>query len=35
MKLLGERYLGGVVQFTSSAASGTVFSIRLPRQPAL
>jgi signal transduction histidine kinase len=30
MRLLGERYLGGKVDFTSSAAGGTVFSIRLP-----
>jgi signal transduction histidine kinase len=30
MKLLGERYLGGKVTFTTSAAGGTVFSIRLP-----
>jgi len=30
MKLLGERYLGGRVSFTSSASAGTVFSIRLP-----
>ena len=30
MRLLGERYLGGKVGFTTSAAEGTVFSIRLP-----
>jgi hypothetical protein len=30
MRLLGERYLGGQVSFTTSAAAGTVFSIRLP-----
>jgi signal transduction histidine kinase len=30
MKLLGERYLGGKVSFTTSAEAGTVFSIRLP-----
>jgi len=30
MRLLGERYLGGRVSFTTSAAEGTVFSIRLP-----
>jgi signal transduction histidine kinase len=30
MKLLGERYLGGRVSFTSSAAEGTTFSLRLP-----
>jgi signal transduction histidine kinase len=30
MRLLGERYLGGKVSFTTSAADGTVFTIRLP-----
>lgn len=30
MKLLGERYLGGRVSFTSSAAEGTTFTLRLP-----
>ena len=30
MRLLGERYLGGKVTFTTSAAAGTVFTIRLP-----
>jgi signal transduction histidine kinase len=30
MKLLGERYLGGKVSFTTSASQGTVFSIRIP-----
>jgi signal transduction histidine kinase len=30
MRLLGERYLGGKVSFTTSAEAGTVFSIRLP-----
>ena len=30
MKLLGERYLGGAVAFTSDAESGTAFTIRLP-----
>jgi signal transduction histidine kinase len=35
MKLLGERYLGGKVSFTSSAAQGTVFSIRLPLPPSI
>jgi signal transduction histidine kinase len=30
MKLLGERYLGGKVSFTTSASQGTTFSIRLP-----
>lgn len=30
MKLLGERHLGGRVAFTSTAAAGTTFEIRLP-----
>ena len=30
MRLLGERYLGGKVSFTTSTAAGTVFSFRLP-----
>jgi len=30
MRLLGERYLGGKVSFTTSTVAGTVFSIRLP-----
>jgi signal transduction histidine kinase len=30
MKLFGERYLGGVVDFTSSAEAGTTFFIHLP-----
>ncbi len=30
MKLLGERYLGGRVGFTSSPEAGTTFTIRLP-----
>lgn len=30
MKLFGEQYLGGEVSFTSSAAEGTVFRLRLP-----
>jgi signal transduction histidine kinase len=30
MKLLGERHLGGTVDFESDAASGTVFRIALP-----
>ena len=30
IKLLGERYLGGRVGFTTSAAKGTTFRIRLP-----
>jgi signal transduction histidine kinase len=32
MKLLGERYLGGVVSFVSTDDAGTVFSIRLPAE---
>jgi signal transduction histidine kinase len=35
MRLLGERYLGGKVSFTTSAAAGTVFSIRLPLPAAM
>ena len=31
MKLLGERYLGGAVSFSSSAEHGTVFTFELPR----
>ncbi len=34
MKLFGERYLGGRVDFTSHEADGTVFSLRLPVTPA-
>jgi len=30
VKLLGERYLGGTVAFSSSAAAGTTFTVRLP-----
>jgi signal transduction histidine kinase len=30
MKLFGERFLGGRVDFTTSPASGTTFSLRLP-----
>jgi CheY-like chemotaxis protein len=33
MKLLGEQHLGGEVSFTSSAAEGTVFKIKLPLNP--
>jgi signal transduction histidine kinase len=33
MKLLGERYLGGEVSFTSEEATGTVFTLRLPLRP--
>ncbi len=32
MKLFGERYLGGHVGFTTSAASGTTFFIQLPTE---
>jgi hypothetical protein len=31
MKLFGEQFLGGEVSFVSSPASGTVFTVRLPR----
>lgn len=31
MKLLGERYLGGRVEFSSSEPAGTTFTITLPR----
>jgi signal transduction histidine kinase len=31
MKLLGEHHLGGEVSFVSTPATGTVFTIRLPR----
>jgi signal transduction histidine kinase len=34
MKLLGERYLGGQVSFTSDAQRGTVFQIVIPLQAA-
>jgi len=30
VKLLGERYLGGTVEFSSSPAAGTSFTVRLP-----
>lgn len=32
MKLIGERYLGGRVSFTTSEAEGTTFHIELPRE---
>jgi signal transduction histidine kinase len=32
IKLLGERYLGGQVSFTTSAAQGTTFRLRLPTE---
>ncbi len=31
MKLLGERYLGGKVSFTSNEAEGTKFFLELPK----
>jgi len=34
MKLIGERYLGGRVYFTTSEAEGTTFHIELPREAA-
>jgi len=34
MKLLGERYLGGAVSFTTSVEEGTTFSIMLPTEAA-
>ncbi len=34
MKLFGERYLGGQVSFTSTAAAGTEFRLLLPVRPA-
>jgi signal transduction histidine kinase len=34
MKLIAQRYLGGVVGFTSSAEAGTTFFIRLPLKEA-
>jgi len=33
MKLLGERYLGGLVRFTTRAPEGTVFVLELPQEP--
>jgi K+-sensing histidine kinase KdpD len=33
MKLLGERYLGGKVDFTSTDGAGTTFRLRLPKRP--
>lgn len=33
MKLLGERFLGGKVSFSSTPESGTTFSIELPARP--
>ena len=33
MKLFGEKYLGGEVDFTSCASEGTTFSLRLPKKP--
>jgi len=34
MKLIGERYLGGRVYFTTSEAEGTTFHIELPSEAA-
>lgn len=34
MQLLTERYLGGTISFISKPGLGTVFSLRLPRNPA-
>ncbi len=34
IKLLGEKYLGGTVSFTSNPESGTTFRIVVPRTPA-
>jgi sensor histidine kinase regulating citrate/malate metabolism len=31
MKLFGETYLGGKVDFTSSESEGTTFHLRLPK----
>ncbi len=33
MKLFGETYLGGTVDFTTSQKDGTVFRLRLPKEP--
>ena len=33
MKLLGERYLGGKVDFVSRSGEGTTFRMELPKQP--
>jgi len=33
MKLLGERYLGGRVEFTSQAPEGTTFTLTVPKSP--
>lgn len=33
MRLLGERYLGGTVSFTSTPENGTTFTLRLPSGP--
>ena len=31
MRLLGEHYLGGKIEFTSEASKGTIFTLALPR----
>ena len=33
MKLFGERYLGGEVDFVSRDSEGTTFRLRLPKMP--
>jgi len=33
MRLLGEHYLGGKVEFASEESEGTTFTVTLPRQP--
>ena len=33
MKMLSERYLGGLIGYSSSAEAGTVFDLTLPRTP--
>ena len=33
MKLFGEQYLGGTVDFVSHPPDGTTFRLRLPKTP--
>jgi len=33
MKLFGEQYLGGKVEFTSTASQGTTFTLAVPKKP--
>jgi signal transduction histidine kinase len=33
VKLLTERFLGGKVEFSSHPGAGTVFFVKLPREP--